>query len=245
MTAYKMLVVCEAAADQRTATRLADRVLCEWIEWIDPEGIDLYRLWDGLDAGSGYLQWSKVKGLAQQRGVKLHGRFHEETGFRNAKAARLALELARKSEKPPDAVLLIRDSDGDEDRRSGLEQARSFKPWPFPIAIGVAHVNRECWVLAGFEPQGEEEQRALADLRRELEFDPRLRSHTLRGKPGALRHAKLVLQRLVGEDSDREEACWADCDLETLRARGAETGLADYLDEVRTRIVPLFADPAR
>jgi hypothetical protein len=26
---------------------------------------------------------------------------------------------------------------------------------------------------------------------------------------------------------------------------GAETGLADYLDEIRSRITPLFADPAR
>jgi hypothetical protein len=53
------------------------------------------------------------------------------------------------------------------------------------------------------------------------------------------------VRRLVGEDKDREETCWTGCDLEILRVRGAETGLAAYLDEIRSRIVPLFADPPR
>lgn len=243
MTAYLLAVVCEAPADQRAAAHLADRVLSDGVAWIDPESIDLHRQWQGLEEGSGHLKWREVRTLARRRKVKIHGHFHEEAGFSDAKVARLALELFRNAERIPDAVILIRDSDGHTERRTGLEQARAEKPWPFPIAIGLAHLNRECWVLAGFEPKNEAERERLAGLQEELGFDPRHRSGSLRGKPGELRHAKLVLGRLVGNDPEREEACWTACDLERLRERGAATGLAEYLDEVRERIVPIFGAP--
>jgi hypothetical protein len=152
----------------------------------------------------------------------------------------LALLLLASAPQPPDAVILIRDSDGQEERRIGLDQARQERPWPFVIAIGLAHLNRECWVLAGFEPQDAREQHLLTELKRELGFDPRLRPESLRGKPGEIRNAKLVLGRMVGESSEREETCWTVCDLETLHSRGKTTGLADYLDEVGRYLLPLF-----
>ena len=99
----------------------------------------------------------------------------------------------------------------------GLEQAREDQPWPFPVIIGLAVPNRESWVLAGFEPQ-----EALAQARRET---------------GDL---KRVLKLLVGDDHDREKACWMTCPLETLAERGQSNGLAEYLEEVQTRLVPLF-----
>ncbi len=195
--AYSLVIVCEAVADHRVASVLADRVLCAEVEWIDPETLNLHRRWQGVDAGSSHIEWHRVRSLAKRHGFKVWGKFSGEPGAPDARAARLVLQLLLATDNLPDAVLLIRDSDGDEERRMGLEQARAERHWPFSIAIGLAHVNRECWVLAGRRRQ------------------------------------------------DREETCWTDCDLEVLRARGAETGLADYLDEVRTRIVPLFADPAR
>jgi hypothetical protein len=45
---------------------------------------------------------------------------------------------------------------------------------------------------------------------------------------------------LFAGNPDRERACWSECDLEMLRTRGQRTGLAENLDEVRTRLVPLF-----
>jgi len=242
--AFSLVIVCEAIADYRVASILADRVLCAEVEWIGTETLDLHRRWQGVDAGSSNIEWHWVRNLAKQYGLKVWGKFSGESGAPDARAARLVLQLLLATDNLPDAVLLIRDSDEDNERRIGLEQARAEQSWPFPIAIGLAHVKRECWVLAGFEPQGKAEQRTLADLERELGFDPRLQSHALRGKPGEPRYAKLVLHRLVGGDKDREEACWTGCELEILRARGVKTGLADYLEEVRTRIVPLFADPA-
>jgi hypothetical protein len=240
MSAHSLAVVCEADADRRLATSLADRVLCEKVGWLDLDSLDLHRRWQGLEEGSSHLKWHQVKTLAKQRGLRIKGSFEGEPGEPDAKAARLALQLLMISGRQPDAVVLIRDSDGQEERRIGLEQARSSGSWSFPIVIGLAHLNRECWILAGFEPQNKDEQQRLAGLHEELGFDPRFRSESLRGKPGEPRHAKLVLERLTGKDHEREELCWTGCPLETLRSRGTTLGLAEYLDEVRERIVPIF-----
>lgn len=242
--AYLLAVVCEAAADRRVSTGLADRILCRDVPWIDPESLDAHRRWQGLDENSSHCEWRAIRGAANERGLKAHGHFQGEPGALDARAARLALLLLATGARRPDAAVLLRDSDGHGERRTGLQQARDVQEWPFPIAIGVAHPKRECWVLAGFEPQNEAERRSLAEIERELEFDPRLRAHTLRARPGESRNAKRVLEQLVGRDPDREEACWMLCDLEVLRSRGAETGLVDYLNEIRERIVPVFGLPA-
>jgi hypothetical protein len=96
-------------------------------------------------------------------------------------------------------------------------------------------------VLAGFDPRNQAEEASLAQLRQELGFDPRFKAEALFAKsPGALRNAKRVLSLLAGDDNDREQSCWADCPLENLIERGRVNGLADYLEEVRARLVPLF-----
>lgn len=243
MSAYVFAVVCEAEDDRRVGTTLADRVLCSEVEWIEPESLDHFRRWQGLAEGSSHLEWHEVRKLLDRTGIKAHGHFRNKPAEPDARAARRVLLMLSGGSRVPDAVVLIRDSDGQEKRRAGLEQARNDRSWPFPIAIGFAHLNRECWVLAGFEPWNQAEEESLSSLRQELGFDPRLRPESLRGKPGEARHAKLVLERLIGDDKDREEACWTGCDLEVLRTRGASTGLAEYLDEVRDRIVPIFGVP--
>lgn len=50
-----------------------------------------------------------------------------------------------------------------------------------------------------------------------------------------LAQARAEAQRI---DHDREERCWAQTPLETLRERSAETGLREFLDEVKDRLVP-------
>lgn len=237
--AYVLAVVCEADADRRAATGLADRVLCREVDWIEPEILDGHRRWQGLGEGSSHLEWHQVWDLARSRGLKAHGHFLDEPGAPDARTARLALLLLATSFHPPDAAILVRDSDGQ--RELGLEQARRERNWPFPVAIGLADSKRECWVLAGFDPRTEAEEATLAQLRQELGFDPRLQSEALSArKTGALRDAKRVLSLLVGGDFDREESCLAECPLEDLVERGQLNGLADYLEEIRTRLVPLF-----
>lgn len=240
--AFSLAVVCEAGGDLRISTGLADRVLAEEVQWVDPGNLDLYRGWRGLEESNSHLEWHWVGRLAKQLGLRAHGHFQGEPGALDAQMARKALLLLQRSPRVPDAVLLVRDSDGLTERRRGLEQARDSYPWPFPIVLGVAHAKRESWVLAGFEAQTEAEERALAELRQELGFDPRLNSENLSAaEVGALRNAKRVLERLLQGTADREELCWMQCELATLYQRGRLSGLSDYLDEVRSRLVPLFS----
>lgn len=240
--AYVLVVVCEADADRRTATGLADRVLCQEVEWIEPESIDLHRRWQGLAEGSAYLEWRRTATLARERGLRPHGHFDGRPGAPDAYAARRALLLLALEASRLDAVLLIRDSDGEMERRTGLEQARAERAWPFPVVLGLAHPKRECWVLAGFEPRSDAERERLANARRSLGFDPRSNAHLLlASQRGAPRDAKRVLSDLTLGSFDREAACWMECDLEILRELGTETGLTAYLDEILEHLVPIFA----
>jgi hypothetical protein len=145
-------------------------------------------------------------------------------------------------------ILLIRDTDGSVETRLGFEQARrefEFRqqrhPAPIPVIVGIAHAKRECWVLAGFQPGGEDEQTALDSLRQELGFDPRHRAEELTAKRDHhAKSAKRVLRLLTNGDPDREAECWEVPALPLLEERGRQTGLAAYLDELRTRLRPLF-----
>jgi hypothetical protein len=236
---YDIAVVCEGPADLRTATELADRLLIHEVDWIQPEILDQVRRWSGFEDGEPFLPWRRAPVLAKERGFKVHGKFSGHPDYSAARYALLLLALKR-----PHAVLLIRDTDGELARRESLEQVRDeVEPGlRVPILLGVAHTKRECWVLAGFEPQNDKEKRALDRLTRELGSDPRLNAESLSAaEPGALRNAKRVLEVLLAGRQDREPPCWLECDLKTLRERGRSTGLADYLEEVRTRLVPLFS----
>ncbi len=158
--------------------------------------------------------------------------------------ARLALLLFMAADARPDAVVLLRDDDGQTARRKGLEQAHSTSALKVPIVIGLAQPKRECWVLAGFDPQNEDETNRFDSLKRELRFDPRERAERLTAKHAADRDAKRVLKALTEGDRQREADCWMKADLKRLDARGQKTGLAKYLGEVRKELVPLFTGHA-
>jgi hypothetical protein len=49
-----------------------------------------------------------------------------------------------------------------------------------------------------------------------------------------------VLRVLVGDNPEREERCWKQTPLDTLHERGTQTGLDEYLHEVRQHLVPLL-----
>ncbi len=242
--AFSCAIVCEGAADMRTGADLADRVLVSEVDWISPETLIHLRRWRGLEEDAAFLAWRRTPALAREHDIKVHGAFGKLPDYR---AARSALFLFLKLEPQPDAVILLRDSDGDLVRKESLERARlEMSPgteWPFPIIVGVAHTKRECWVLAGFEPRSEAEEEALAELRQELGFDPRVQAENLTAAQAqAQRNAKRVLDRLVGGSQEREEDCWASCDLEILAQRGRLTGLTEYVEEIRGRLVPLFTN---
>jgi len=138
-------------------------------------------------------------------------------------------------------VILLRDSDGNLDRRDGLRQAREAEPWRFKVIIGFAHTKRECWHLAGFEPKDDVERERLEKERQYLGFDPRTKSHELTAKHDHetdKRSAKRVLRALTATNLERELECLAV--LSALRRNGQENGLRAFLDELETVLVPMF-----
>ena len=242
---FSIAVVCEASADQRTGCQLADRVFCESADWIELEWLDILRSWRGLDSISSFVTWVQIK---QRRDrfprTRAHGHFSGEPGAADATAATRAIRLLMDCPDPPDAVVLLRDDDGQTERRKGLEQARNSSKMEVRIVIGLAHTKRECWVLAGFEPQSAEEEKRLAAVRQLLGFDPTARAEQLTATHDSDKlNAKRVLGELTGNDKDREARCWQVTGLRTLKTRGKAAGLADYLGEVKDILAPRLVKP--
>lgn len=238
----RFAVVYEADPDFQTATELADRVLMETIEWLDEDLLADQREWLARTAGGERLTWTGIKQLALNAGIRVHGHFDGQPGLPDAAAARRAILVLLTAVPDSNAIVLIRDQDDQAERRAGLEQARNQDRSGLVIAVGVAIVERECWVVSGFEPQDEGEASRLDAERRTLGFDPRLRSHELTAcKNDNARHSpKRVLRQLAGDDRERERRCWTQSALELLRQRGVQNGLAAYLQEVRDRLAPLI-----
>jgi hypothetical protein len=180
--------------------------------------------------------------LAREAGIRAHGHFDGEPGLPDAAAARRAILYLLAAVPDLQAILLIRDQDDEPERRAGLEQARTQDPSGVVIVVGLAVVERECWVVCGFEPQDGGESSRLDAEKAALGFDPRLRSHELTAckDDSAVRSPKRVLRRLSGDDRHRERHCWKNTPLGLLRERGGGNGLTAYLQEVPDRLAPLI-----
>lgn len=231
-------LLVEAPADAQTVRILVDRALQQAADWLTEELVEHQRAWRGLEPETSVSYWKDVRKLCNQygvRGVKVHGRFGDESRAPDAYAARRALVLFEWLGMP-DTVVLVRDADDQPERARGLTQARELSGHPDRVAIGVANPEREAWHIAGFCPCAPEEHAALRAERQRLGFDPTERSHQLRGE--GKRSAKLALRALTHDDRDRERRCLTEPTLEMLSARGSGNGLADFLVEVRDRVVP-------
>jgi hypothetical protein len=217
--------------------------LLECIDWLEPELLGSIRKWRGEAPGETYLKWSNIKDRAAKAGLRVFGPFGDKPHAPDALTARKALLLFAGLKERPAAVLLIRDSDGDPERKDGegLKQARGPRPWPFEVIIGVAHPKQEAWLLAGFQPRGSEESERLQALRERLSVDPILKAHTLDAREhGAKTDIKRALRELTHGDGERERQCLSETGLEVLEQRGKDNGLAAYLREVRERLAPVL-----
>lgn len=238
----RFVVVSEAPADFVVATELADRVFVAEIKWLEEELLESQRQWVGEDSPGNRLTWTSVAQHARSLGIRAQGHFQGEPGMADARAARRAIQYVLRRFATVDAILLIRDMDDQEERYQGLEQARTEHASGERIVIGLANSERECWVISGFVPATESEEKLLDEERRKLGGDPCLKSHELTAckQDHALRSPKRVLSVLTGGDSDRQRKCWRDTPLSLLQERGSGNGLADYLGEVGTTLVPMI-----
>jgi hypothetical protein len=236
------IVVCEAPADFRTASELADRVLIAEIDWLDETLLDSQRKWIGNDPSGALLTWKSIPGRARDFGIRVRGHFDGEPGLADARAARRAIAYVLRLFDMADAVLLIRDLDGQLERRHGLEQARALYSRVPTIILGVAIPERECWVISGFDAEDDEEQERLDSETKNLGSNPCLVSHELTSckNDQAMRSPKRVLAALVGDHWERQRKCWQTTSLDVLKMRGCQNGLTDYLNEIENQLVPLL-----
>jgi len=249
-------VIVESHADARTATKLAERVLLEKVDWLAPEYLQEIFQWSGLEENTQHSCWKDIADIVAR--FKLLGLSipkylgHRKTGPLKADGAaamkilNLIHLLQHKKNRQIKAVLFIRDLDNQPERRTGLEQAREAHAdlqASLRIIIGTADRMREAWVLNGFVPLTSEEERLLNEIMENLKFDPCKEAHRLRSNSGLesehLRNPKLLVEKLTGGDYSREQQCWEATSLDVLRSKGKHTGLADYLGEVGQRLVPL------
>ena len=248
----RLAAFCEAPADFRLASGLIDRVLRDhgpgWVvDNLDQP--DAVRSWQPDGHGREFFKIHDLDKYVVQWSVRVpHGHFDGRPGGAGSLMARTVFRLARTLERSPgtrfDGVVLMTDMDDDGDaRRSGLEAARAEAQAlvRFEIVLGSPDPKRETWVLAGFDPVDDAERDRLDELRRELGFSPTHEAERLRAKRDhESRSAKRVLAVLTNDDQVREERCWTEASLETLRARGSKSGLVEFLHEVRERLLPLF-----
>lgn len=237
----RFAVVHEHENDFTIATELADRFFVEAIDWMDEDQLAHQRKWIAETHESRRLTWTGIKKLAGEANLKAHGHFNGEPGHPDAFAARRAILYLMREMADLAAIVLIRDQDDQPRRRDGLEQARK-QHGGIPIVVGLAVVERECWVLSGFDPTTEAETIRLAAAIEQLGYDPRLHSHRFTAcKDNFARHsAKRLLNHLVGGDWHRQRRCWQEATLSLLRTRGEQNGLSEYLHEVRQHLAPLL-----
>ena len=257
----RLVLIVEDRADADAASMLADRVFIEGdADWIDAGTLPNLRQWTGIepcvaavendnDELRAHTKWKALGTLATQHGIKSHGRGLGADGAAARKALLLVIK-ARAQDNDIEAVVLVRDMDNQPERRTSMESARAElgAKLAFQVAIAAPDPKREAWILHGYEPQDDKETTLLADARTSLGFDPatnpnRLRGDRRRGADEEDRDIKLVVERLTQGEYDRERQCLETPPLSMLRARGQITGLADYLDEVDARLLPLL-DPS-
>ncbi|MEG4007542.1 hypothetical protein QUA41_16590 [Microcoleus sp. Pol11C1] len=249
----EFVVIVESSADARTATKLAERLLVEKVEWLEHETLQHHFQWSGLEAGTENSCWKNIDDITKRFSDKFkfptlrsNGRFKTDGQSAN-KIIKLISFLQHKQKRDIKAVIFMRDLDSQPERREHIEQARLEHIDQQPklaIIIGTPHRMREAWVLNGFIPSNKDEEQILKEITTQLTFNPCEESHRLRSnsltEPDRIRNPKVVLEKLTGGKMEREQQCWEETSLELLRKNGVHTGLTAYIDEIEERLIPII-----
>lgn len=249
----EFVVIVESSADARTATKLADRILVQKIDWLDAEMLQHLYQWSGLEGDTENSCWKNIDDITKRLAdkfkfptIRSNKKFKSDGQSAN-KIIKLISFLQYKQKREIKAVIFMRDLDNQPQRREHIEQARLEQIDRQPklaIIIGTADRMREAWVLNGFIPSNQEETRILEDIKTELTFNPCEESHRLRSnsweEPDRIRNPKVVVEKLTGGKMEREQECWEDTPLELLRKNGVHTGLTTYINEIEERLIPII-----
>lgn len=253
----EVIVIVESAADARTATKLAERVLKKKFAWLDDDSLQYYFYWTGLESGTEFSCWRDIlkiiedaKGQLQYKPSRFLGHDSNGVSFKaDGVRAIKVLNLVRFLQKTREikAVVFIRDLDNQPERKQGIEQARLEhinKTPRLEIVIGTADPKREAWVLNGFIPSSQQEEQILSEMKSKLNFDPCIESYRLRAtsekEPERIRNVKVIVEQLTGNNMEREKLCWEETSLKHLQERGVDTGLTDYICEIEERLATII-----
>ncbi len=249
-----LLVVCEAPRDFAVATCIVDRTLrdteTDWLRDLFEHALDEQRSWAPVEHGRPFLDWHQLDETGKRLGVRSQrGHFAGRPGAPDAIATRKALAIVqtlRKQGRAISATVLLRDIDLEPERRDGIMQATeeaSARDPDLRIVVGLPDPELEAWLLAGFDPADATEEESLADCKRELGLDPRTSAHALRAiHDQDRRSVKRVLALLTGKDLERKAKCYQDAPLSTLLERGRGSGLTEFLEQIRSKLLPLFTN---
>jgi len=58
---FEAILIVEGSSDVQTATKLAERVLLENIDWLEPELLENLFCWSGLESETSYSCWKDIK----------------------------------------------------------------------------------------------------------------------------------------------------------------------------------------
>ena len=267
----RIAIACEDQAHRALATSLTERVLLVEAErrgaahWVDEPSLTFLRSFCGLDdtdqtpehlrfydlkrAGRDVVDLGK-RPLIGGRRLSLTGHIDGKPLQPEAAFWRRVFILFAAAEPRLDALIVVRDTDGDPRRLAGLKQAFEGFSWPLPILVAAPHQDAEAWFVAGFVPRNNAEQRRLDERKARLSFDPAEEPHRLTAHPNdAPTDAKRVLRiLLLDEDESRPpgldelpDLCTRTLtDLGRLERRGQRCGLSDFLADLRSRLVPLL-----
>jgi hypothetical protein len=226
----KLGIAAESRGDAALVTGLGDRLLQHRVEWTRDQELEHVRSWVGTE-GQSYLDLHQAPARARQRGLPVYGSFGGEPGAIDALMHRAILLLFAEEDEPPEAVVIARDTDGDEERPTGLEQAKTERSWPFQVIGAIADPEIEAWSLAIWQPETEPEHAALAAERQTLGFDPTLHPERLSaGRSHHKSNAKRVLGALTTSGRSLRDR-WAEVSVDHVLAHPSSCGLSDFARE--------------
>lgn len=241
----RIAVVGEAAGDFEVARELIDQTIMRCVTHIEESVIDSYRVYVGPSANEPFVVWRSLDtSNPKDYRLAIRGRFGLADPWPNTDiAVRIRRAIFDCLSRAPEAfVVVVKDTDNDDSRHAELRQVLPLIV-KMPIVLGVQHTEQECWLLAGFQAEGEEEER-LNELCGKwppgVGFNPCEQSHRLTAtkKDDEKLSPKRVLKYLSGGDRTRELKGLHRNQHDTLKARGGENGLADFLRDIEQRLIP-------
>jgi hypothetical protein len=230
-------IAAESRGDAALVTALGDRLLQHRVEWARDQELEHIRSWVGTEG----QPWFDVHGAfarARERRLPIYGSFGGEPGALDAQMHRAILLLFAEEDEVPAAVVVARDTDGEEDRRRGFEQAKTERNWPFQVIGALADPEIEAWSLAVWQPETEVEHTALATERQTLGFDPTQSPERLSaGRSHHKSNAKRVLGALTASGRPLRDR-WAEVALDQVLAHPSSCGLSAFAQEFTAWVGP-------